>query len=62
MYSIHYLDFPFEKHETFQILKDFSVENLNLFPALFSRSFLLRSMYLDLLITEVVFLHYTQCE
>ena len=44
----------------FSILKDFSVENL--LPALFSRNFLLRSIYHELLIIGVVFLHYTKRE
>ena len=44
--SIHYLHFPFEKHVPSQVLKDFSVENLETTP---------RSIYLELLIIGVVF-------
>ena len=35
MCSIHYLDFSFEKHIPFQVLKDFSVENLETTPSTF---------------------------
>ena len=44
--SIHYLHFSFEKHVPSQVLKDFSVENLETTP---------RSIYLELLIIGVVF-------
>ena len=43
---IFYLQFAFEKHEPSQVLKDFSVENLET---------TLRSIYLELLIIGVVF-------
>ena len=43
---IHYLHFAFEKHVPCQVLKGFSVENLETTP---------RSVYLELLIIEVVF-------
>ena len=44
--SIHYLSFSFEKQVTSQILKDFSVENLETTP---------RSIYLELLIIGIAF-------
>ena len=34
-YSIHYLHFSFEKHVLSQVLKDFSVENLETTPGTF---------------------------
>ena len=43
---IHCLHFAFEKHVPSQFLKDFSVENRQTNP---------RSIYLEFLITEVVF-------
>ena len=46
MCSVHHLHFAFEKHVPSQILKDFSVENLETSP---------RSIYLELLIIGVVF-------
>ena len=45
MFSIHFLHFAFEKHIPSQVLKDFSVENLEITP---------RSIYLELLIIGVV--------
>ena len=48
----------FKYHVPSQFLKDFSVENLDTTPALFSRNFLLRSIYLELLIIGVVFYIY----
>ena len=39
IYSIHYLYFPFEKHVTFQVLKDFSVENLKTTSSTFLSKF-----------------------
>ena len=45
-YSIHFLHFSFEKHAPSQVLKDFSVENLETTP---------RSIYLELLIIGIVF-------
>ena len=53
--SIHYLHFSFEKHVPFQVLKDFSVENLETIPS----TLLLISIYLESLIIGAVFLHYT---
>ena len=44
--SIHYFNFSFEKQVTSQILKDFSVENLETTP---------RSIYLELLIIGIAF-------
>ena len=46
IYSIHYLHFAFEKHVYSQVLKDFSVENLETSP---------RFIYLELLVIGVVF-------
>ena len=46
MYSIHYLHFAFQKRVPSQILKDFSVANLEIIP---------RSIYLEFLIIGVVF-------
>ena len=43
--SIHYLHFSFEKHVPSQVLKDFSVENLQTTPG---------SIYLELLIIGIV--------
>ena len=47
------MHFSFEKHVPSQVLKDFSVENLETTP---------RSIYLDLLIIGIVFWYYTQRE
>ena len=44
--SIHYLHFSFEKHVPSEVLKDFSVENLETTP---------RYIYLELLIIGIVF-------
>ena len=46
MRSIHYLYFAFEKHIPSQVLKDFSVENLETTP---------RPIYLELLIIGLLF-------
>ena len=46
MCSIYRLHFAFEKHALSQVLKDFSVENLETTPI---------SVYLELLIIGVVF-------
>ena len=46
IYSIHYLHFALEKHVYSQVLKDFSVENLETTP---------RFIYLELLVIGVVF-------
>ena len=56
-YSIHYLHFSFEKHALSQFLKDFSVGNLETTPNTFISNFLVRSIYLELLIIAVLFLH-----
>ena len=47
--SIHYLDFSFEKHVHFQVLKDFSVENLETTPSIFLSIFF-REIYLSRII------------
>ena len=52
-YSIHYLHFSFEKHVLSQFLKDFSVENVETTPS---------SLFLELLIIRVLFLHYIERE
>ena len=39
MCSIHYLHFPFEKHVPSQVLKDFSVENVETTPSIFLSRF-----------------------
>ena len=49
----------FEKHVPSQVLRDFSVENLETIPGTFLPKFLISSIYLELLIIRVVFLHYT---
>ena len=59
MFNLLLAFFFFEKHVPSQVLKDFSVENEATIPAPFSRNFHLRSIYLELLIIGVVFLHYT---
>ena len=56
---MHYLHFPFE-HLLSQVLKDFSVKNLE--TTLFTGNFLIRSIYLKLLIIGVVFLFYSERE
>ena len=43
--SIHYLHFSFEKHVPSQVLKDYSVENLETTP---------RSIYLELLVLAIL--------
>ena len=53
--SIHSFHSSFEKHVLSQVLKDFSVENLEATPSTFLSKF---SIYLKLLIIGVKFLHY----
>ena len=53
------LAFSFEKNISSQDFKDFSVENLETTASNFFSFFFLRSIYLPLLIIQVVFLHYT---
>ena len=43
--SIHYLHFSFEKYVPSQVLKDFSMENLETTPSIFLSKFRLRSIY-----------------
>ena len=51
--------FFLEKHVPSQVFKDFSVENLKTTPSISLSKFRVRSIYLELLIIGVVFLHYT---
>ena len=53
------LAFSSEKQEPSQVLKDFSVENQETTRNTFCLNFFLRSIYFELLIIAVVFLHYT---
>ena len=48
-------NFSFEEHVPSQVFKIFSIENLETTPSNFCRNFFLRSIYLQLLIIEVVF-------
>ena len=54
--SLYFFFLVFEKHVLSEVLKDFSVENLK------TATSTVRSIYLELLIIEVVFLHYTERE
>ena len=61
MCSTNYLRFSFKKHVPSQVLKDFSVENLETNPStslskLFSRCIYIKYLYL---VIGVVFLHYS---
>ena len=57
--SVHYLHFSFEKHVLSQVLKDFSLENVETTSSTFLLKFPVRSINLELVIIGVVFLHYT---
>ena len=57
--SIRYLHFSFEKHVPFQVLKDFSVENLETIPSTLLSKFSSEIYLSRILIIGVAFLHYT---